>query len=184
MESNQSVQQIAEENVVSKNMQSECPICFNPITGKNNCTTPCGHMFCFQCIAKALSNSTNCPCCRQELMENDENKSEDDDDIDLEAPSENDSDEDYDDEDDDDDDDLSIDLKSVGSIETIVERFTKMGYTLHDALMITVNRSSLTNSKYNDEYLNKLNDDFEKMLVDLDDETSEINQMMEEDERK
>ena len=35
----------------------------------NNCTTPCGHMFCFQCLAKALEQNNTCPMCRAVLME-------------------------------------------------------------------------------------------------------------------
>ena len=162
----------------TKCVNGECPICFNTITNTNNCTTPCGHVFCFQCITKAMISNTQCPCCRQELLETKENDEEDI----GEESSEEEYDEDED-EYDDDDDDLSIDLKTVGSIETIAERFTKMGHTIIDALMLTVNRSSLTNSKYNDDYLTKLNDDFETMLMELDDETDENNRMQEEDIR-
>jgi hypothetical protein len=38
----------------------------------NNCITPCGHTFCFQCLAKALEKNNTCPCCRAVLMEEEE----------------------------------------------------------------------------------------------------------------
>lgn len=47
----------------------ECCICFEVIGEKNNCVTPCGHKFCFVCLTKALSTNNTCPCCRQVLIE-------------------------------------------------------------------------------------------------------------------
>ena len=47
----------------------ECNICFDPTTSVNNCTTVCGHHFCFKCIAMAMQRSNTCPCCRSELYE-------------------------------------------------------------------------------------------------------------------
>ena len=48
----------------------ECCICMDSINSAiNNCTTPCGHMFCFQCLAKALEQNNTCPMCRAVLME-------------------------------------------------------------------------------------------------------------------
>lgn len=48
----------------------ECCICMDVINySTNNCVTPCGHSFCFQCLAKALERSNTCPCCRTELMQ-------------------------------------------------------------------------------------------------------------------
>uniref|UniRef100_A0A6C0K2X1 RING-type domain-containing protein n=1 Tax=viral metagenome TaxID=1070528 RepID=A0A6C0K2X1_9ZZZZ len=48
----------------------ECCICMDAINfATNNCVTPCGHTFCFQCLAKALEQNNTCPCCRAVLME-------------------------------------------------------------------------------------------------------------------
>lgn len=48
-----------------------CPICFETLTqNKNFCSTPCGHVFCFNCIAKHMTIGSNtCPCCRGEINE-------------------------------------------------------------------------------------------------------------------
>jgi len=47
----------------------ECCICMDAINfATNNCVTPCGHTFCFQCLAKALEQNNTCPCCRAVLM--------------------------------------------------------------------------------------------------------------------
>ena len=48
----------------------ECCICYEMIdSGRNNCTTPCGHSFCFICIAKSMQVRNTCPCCRQPLYD-------------------------------------------------------------------------------------------------------------------
>ena len=46
----------------------ECPICYCEIKiEKNFAKTPCGHDFCFDCIAKSLKVSSKCPICRNKL---------------------------------------------------------------------------------------------------------------------
>ena len=58
----------------------ECCICMDAINfATNNCITPCGHTFCFQCLAKALEKNNTCPCCRAVLMEEDDRNDDDDD---------------------------------------------------------------------------------------------------------
>jgi len=47
----------------------ECCICYETIGDKNNCVTPCGHKFCFVCLTKSLANNNTCPCCREVLVE-------------------------------------------------------------------------------------------------------------------
>ena len=57
--------------------QQECCICFDELNAKiNNCVTQCGHVFCFQCIAKSLSQNNTCPCCRAILAEKPEEEGE------------------------------------------------------------------------------------------------------------
>lgn len=50
-------------------IKKECPICYEIIGEKNNCNTSCGHSFCFSCITKALSKNNTCPCCRENLVD-------------------------------------------------------------------------------------------------------------------
>jgi hypothetical protein len=48
----------------------ECCICYETIDSyRNNCITPCGHSFCFICIAKSMQVRNTCPCCRQPFYE-------------------------------------------------------------------------------------------------------------------
>jgi hypothetical protein len=49
--------------------QIECAICFEEIGSSNNCVTPCGHKFCFNCIVKSTRQNNSCPCCRGPLGE-------------------------------------------------------------------------------------------------------------------
>lgn len=166
------------------NRLEECPICFDKITNINNCTTPCGHVFCFRCIAESMNTKTLCPCCRKELVESKSNNSKDDsdnEDIDIEG-SDTEDEEDDDDEYDEDDDDNEED-SPVGEIETVMERFVKRGHTLMDALLIITERSSKRNNNYNDDYVIKLLDDFDEMIDELDNETMENDLMSKEDVR-
>jgi hypothetical protein len=70
---------------------SECPICYNDIVEKNNCTTECGHAFCLQCIVTCLSKNKHSPCpiCRTpighqntNIIDNGDDDDDDDDDDD------------------------------------------------------------------------------------------------------
>ena len=57
----------------------ECCICMDDINAStNNCVTPCGHAFCFNCLAKSLEQNNTCPYCRAKLMEEPEEDDEDD----------------------------------------------------------------------------------------------------------
>lgn len=47
----------------------ECSICYEVLGNENNCTTPCGHKFCFNCIMKSLKRNGSCPLCRNSLTE-------------------------------------------------------------------------------------------------------------------
>lgn len=47
--------------------EDECAICLDSLTKKNIAVTPCGHKFCFTCIAENLNVSKNCPMCREKI---------------------------------------------------------------------------------------------------------------------
>jgi hypothetical protein len=168
---------------INESPMEECPICFDKIGGINNCTTQCGHVFCFKCIAESMSKDTRCPFCRQELVESKSNDTSNPSDSEtIENVTQDGSD---DDDDDDDwntyDEDNSEDQGDLGNIETIVERFTKQGYTIFDAIMILTERSSKINETYNEEYLSQITNKFEEIMEELDNETYECNLMQEED---
>lgn len=48
--------------------EAECAICLDVIDPKNSACTPCGHKFCFTCIARNMERSSACPMCRTELQ--------------------------------------------------------------------------------------------------------------------
>ena len=74
----------------------ECCICYDVIGEQNNCTTPCGHKFCFVCMMKTLETNNTCPCCRAVLQERGEEEEEDSDDEDDDYFSDDDDDSDDD----------------------------------------------------------------------------------------
>lgn len=47
----------------AKYLQMECAICFEHIERQDLASTPCGHLFCFECIKKAITNRAACPAC-------------------------------------------------------------------------------------------------------------------------
>jgi hypothetical protein len=75
---------------MSQPIVPECCICMDSINSSiNNCTTPCGHRFCFQCLAKALEQNNTCPMCRSVLMEvPDEDLDSDDDEYETDSDDE------------------------------------------------------------------------------------------------
>jgi len=156
---------------------TECCICFETIGEKNNCTTDCGHKFCFKCLATAMTRSNACPCCRAPLIE--ENEESDDE---YQESDDEDNDEEYNDEDEDEDDDEpNRDYK--GNIEDIVKRLEKSGITLLDVASLLFNKFSKTDSKYSNEYVENLCKTIDQINEDAEQESFELEQMENEDIR-
>ena len=120
----------------------ECCICFEVIGEKNNCVTPCGHKFCFVCLTKALSINNTCPCCRQVLVE-----VEDDDEVqESEYDSEYSDEDEYSDEgensDDEDDDFTFHDMSELSledfndNAELVYEKMMKNGITTKEVMQM------------------------------------------------
>jgi len=138
---------------------TECCVCFEEIGNeKNNCVTPCGHQFCFTCIAKCLNKSNCCPLCRGVLIENDDEEDSDDDDY------EDDDDEDDDDNEDDDDDDEYEGDENIG---IITEQFLKKGYDAVDLVTLVMGRVMKSNPKYTKNYIKKMVIDFEETIEEV-----------------
>ncbi|KAJ2952579.1 hypothetical protein O0L34_g6902 [Tuta absoluta] len=71
------------KNVVNKNMKPlksktachvtieylyiKCPICFENINKERISSTKCGHVFCTECLIRALKRKPNCPICQRTL---------------------------------------------------------------------------------------------------------------------
>lgn len=147
---------------MSEVTETTCTICFEKIGEKNNTTTPCGHIFCFECITRAMQTNNTCPYCRTVLIENK-----------VESETEYETESDYDSNDDDyDDDESNIDDydQECGDLEKIMTIFEEKGYTLKDAMTLLLNRKSKSDTKYTGEYIKKLEDDFELMCDTIDEE--------------
>jgi hypothetical protein len=159
--------------------KNECCICYEFIDkDKNNCTTECGHTFCFKCLATSLiHNNSNCPCCRAKLVDIPENNDyEEDDQEDL---GDHDTEDEYDDDDDDDDDDED---SVVCDIDEIINRIDKNGFTKEDIVSILIGRYK-KDDKYTNEYIFDMNNKFEKLVEDADNEAKELKLFSEEDFR-
>jgi hypothetical protein len=146
----------------------ECCICFETIGQKNNCVTPCGHAFCFNCLTKSLTHNNSCPCCRAVLVEVPEE------DIDESDDEDEDDDEDYEHEEEEDDD---------GNVDVITERFLKAGYTAVDIMSLLTGRYKRSDPKYTDEYINKMVEVFDNICEDIDNESEEQSLFAGEDHR-
>ena len=46
----------------------ECPICYDNFELSAGVVTNCKHVFCEECLEKASSINSTCPCCRTELL--------------------------------------------------------------------------------------------------------------------
>uniref|UniRef100_A0A6C0B444 RING-type domain-containing protein n=1 Tax=viral metagenome TaxID=1070528 RepID=A0A6C0B444_9ZZZZ len=138
---------------------TECCICFEEIGSKNNCTTPCGHQFCFVCMSKSLANNNTCPCCRAVLME----VPDEDEDSDY---SDSDSDEEEEEED--------FDFPEDANLDRITEKFMAKGYGPTDLMVMLVGRIKERNDKYNPETIKKMYTDLNEIVDDLEKQKDEL----------
>jgi len=174
MSSNDSVNSGGSINTQVESINETCPICFDEIKKTNNCTTPCGHTFCFKCLTKAMNNNTECPMCRGSLVEDDEKSS-------SSIQSFVSDDDDYETEDEMEEEEINI---KMSNIEIVVERFTNKGYTLTDALMILSEQFSNKKPEKNQKYLEKITEEFETMMSEFEDEIDESYEMQKEDKEQ
>jgi hypothetical protein len=143
---------------------TECCVCFEEIDSlKNNCVTPCGHQFCFVCIAKCLGRGHCCPICRGELIEKNENESEDGDEED---------DSDYEDSDDEDEEE-NVEYDEDENIDVITENFIKKGYDAMDLVTMILGRVKKSNPKYTNQYIKKMLDDFDETVEEIENQKRE-----------
>ena len=147
---------------------NECPVCYDQIDNKkNNCTTTCGHSFCFKCMMNALKTNNSCPLCRTILQEEDEEDEDDEDD--------DEDDEDEDDDDDDDDDDEDEVDESIATVQAIAEKLTAKGITMEDILSLYLGRYNNINnieSELFEQNIEMLNDEVDNIVNECDDEAA------------
>tara|TARA_B110000003_G_C16595804_1_gene513629 strand:- start:659 stop:1453 length:795 start_codon:yes stop_codon:yes gene_type:complete len=156
---------------------AECSICYEELGDKNNCTTPCGHVFCFECMMQALNRNNTCPCCRAPLKEELEEESE-----------EEDEEEDY---------EWDVDEESIGhgwggvshsipitgpfihrefiqnikntqfaNPETISNKIAASGYNMEDIVSLLLHRIDRTTKSHS--YVTKMISDIESIIKDED----------------
>jgi len=178
---------------------SECCICMDTINNTtNNCITPCGHKFCFQCLAKALEKNNTCPCCRAVLMEETENNDEAE--IWSEYTDEEDNTELYSDnaltsfrmfnqrnngeniEQEPDENNETITVSDItteendetmATVEEIMDKLQSRGITMLDLVAMLSGRKSKNTEKHNDRFIDALDVILDRAITDCDDEARE-----------
>ena len=145
----------------------ECVICYEEIGEHNNCVTPCGHKFCFNCMVRSLNNSDNCPMCRTALREPElesENESEYGETI-------------YDSDDDDYDyDSITTVNPSIARPSVISEMMIENGYTMEDIVTLWTGRIDRLNPRYNQTFINKLQRDVGLIISSADEKQSSVSE--------
>jgi len=179
----------------------ECCICMDAINlSTNNCITPCGHTFCFQCLAKALEKNNTCPCCRAVLMEEEE-KADDDETIWSEFSDDIEDDEETLSEDEvlsgfrmfhqrlageevEQDDEVSNsdenatdmdeeDDEPLAEVEDITAKLQSRGITMIDLVAMITGRKSTKIAKHTNRFINAFENIIEIAMIDCDREAKE-----------
>lgn len=57
------------KSIPPKEPKFNCPICMSLLTEETS--TKCGHIFCKECISKAITSQSKCPTCRRKLKAKD-----------------------------------------------------------------------------------------------------------------
>jgi hypothetical protein len=180
----------------------ECCICMDAINfATNNCITPCGHTFCFQCLAKALEKNNTCPCCRAVLMEEEE-KADDDETIWSEFSDDIEDDEETLSEDEvlsgfrmfhqrlageevEQDDEVSNsdenatdmdeeDDEPLAKVEDITAKLQSRGITMIDLVAMITGRKSTKIAKHTNRFINAFENIIEIAMIDCDREANEL----------
>ena len=176
---------------------SECSICYEVIGDTNNCTTSCGHNFCFKCLLKAMRRNTTCPICRDPLVEpeqrngrrvynevsDDENDDDDDEDGEGGDGEGGDDDEDEDDEDESDWDNYyenTYNSEKEASVEEIAQRLRDNNFTYEQLVGICISRYS---SQETSSEIENLHDKIDFITFETDKEYEEKNEFAKEDLR-
>jgi nascent polypeptide-associated complex subunit alpha len=130
----------------------QCIICQDEIGTTNVAVTPCGHQFCFNCMAKALSCNNTCPMCRAVLViqedEEDEDESFYNEDSDNEEEEE----------------------EQTPTVELITEKLLASGYSAADLVSLLTGRYKRkeNNEKYTEEYKDEMSLKFDQICEEVD----------------
>jgi hypothetical protein len=105
----------------------ECPICYEELKMIDFTVTKCGHTFHSSCVFQALANNLDCPMCRCQLLEVQEDEEDED---------QEDDDQEDDDQDDEDQEDDQEEKDSRPTMEQLATKLQNMGYTPVDFLTL------------------------------------------------
>ena len=153
------------DDILMTDNEKECPVCYETVpSGVNNCTTDCGHAFCFTCIMKCLEKNNTCPICRHILQEEQQ------------------YDDNYDDDENDDDEndsnvsgsepEINCEDYHPANIEYITEVLKEKGFIMQELIGFlcgVLNRGSKNTNKFS----RKRENDFYDIMATLDDEAKD-----------
>jgi hypothetical protein len=163
---------VGETSTVSSEVTNanECCICYENIDAlKNNCTTECGHKFCFKCLATSMvHNNFSCPCCRTQLVESSEDSDEEEEDEEDE--------EEEGEEEEEEGDDNEVECE----VEELSRRLEVGGFKMHDILAMLLGRYVKGSS---DLAIYEMNKKFDALIDEADGEAIENDAMGQEDFR-
>lgn len=124
----------------------ECPICYVELDSDANYTiTSCKHIFCMKCFISSVLRNNLCPCCRNELYNDDENGAHSSDSDSSFISDEDPSSATYDDEDEDEDLDSQLSFMQsadtrdpIATIEEISRRVQDQGIKIVDLMHVII----------------------------------------------
>jgi len=134
----------------------ECPICYEDLKMIDFTVTKCGHTFHSSCVFKALEQNLDCPMCRCQLLEVQEDEEEEED----EDNEDQDQEEDEELEDQEEDEDLRP------TMEQLAMKLQNMGYTPLDFLTLFMHGilKRQDESRQTEEFLETLNDKIDDIV--------------------
>jgi len=142
----------------------QCIICQDEIGTTNVAVTPCGHQFCFNCMAKALSCNNTCPMCRAVLVIREDEEDEEDEFFYNEDGS-------FYNEDSDNEEEEEEEEEQTPTVELIAEQFLASGYSAADLVSLLTGRYKRkeNNEKYTEEeYKIEMSLKFDQICEDAD----------------
>ena len=112
----------------------ECPICYEELKMIDFTVTKCGHTFHSSCVFKAMEQNVDCPMCRCQLLEvQEEEEDEDEEGEDQEEGEEEDQ----------EDEDSEGDEEPKVTLEQLYTKLQNMGYSPLDILAYAVENANL-----------------------------------------
>ena len=133
----------------------ECPICYESMNMVNFTVSRCGHTYHSSCIFKALDFNSDCPMCRVQLIdrEDEDDNTEDTEDDNTEVS----------------EDEVEVYEEYENPIkvtsEQLAEKLTNLGYTLQDLLKLYTGKALKSSTKiYTKEYLTLFDERLEGIL--------------------